>query len=129
MGEQRMISGVCVGTNNIEKAGKFYDAVLATIGMTREITTPHEIGYAAADGIVTFFVVTPYDENPATFGNGTQVMFYAPDKQAVHDFHETALAQGGKDEGKPGPRNYSPNYYGAYARDQDNNKIHVAIQT
>jgi len=124
-----MISGVCVGANNLEEAGKFYDAVLATIGMTREMTTPHELGYAGSDGIVTFFVVTPYDGQPASFGNGTQVMFYAPDKEVVHTFHDTVIAQGGSDEGLPGSRDYCAGYYGAYARDLDGNKLHVAIRT
>lgn len=123
-----MLSGVCVGTNALDKAAGFYDAVLATIGMTRQVTAEHELGYAAADGHVSLWVVTPYNEQPATFGNGTQVMFYAPDQAAVKAFHAMALQMRGSDEGLPGPRDYSENYYGAYVRDLDGNKLHVAVR-
>ncbi len=41
----------------------------------------------------------------------------------VHKFHEAGLANGGFDEGKPGPRSFSPNAYAAYLRDPDGNKI------
>ncbi len=124
-----MLSGVCIGTNDLEKAGQFYDAVLATIGMSRAVETPEEVGYAANDGVVTFFVLKPFDKNPASSGNGTQVMFYAQDKDAVHKFHDAVIEHGGRDEGAPGPRSYSEGYYGAYARDIDGNKLHVAIRT
>ena len=124
-----MLSGVCIGTNDLEKAGVFYDAVLSTIGMSRAVVTPEEIGYAAADGAVRFFVLKPYDKKSASFGNGTQVMFYAPDQDAVQKFHEAAIQNGGSDEGVPGPRDYSEGYYGAYARDLDGNKLHVAVPT
>ena len=123
-----MLSGVCIGTNNIASATVFYDKVLATIGMKRLVTEEHELGYADANGKVTVFIVNPYNEQPATFGNGTQVMFYADDEAGVKAFYDTALANGGTDEGVPGPRNYSANYYGAYVRDADGNKLHVAVK-
>lgn len=123
-----MLSGVCIGTNDLTAATAFYDKVMATIGMKRELTKPDEIGYAGSDGKVTFFVLTPYNEQPASFGNGTQVMFYAADEAGVKAFHEMALRSGGTDDGSPGPRNYHPGYYGAYARDLDGNKLHVAIE-
>ncbi|MEM7215041.1 MAG: VOC family protein [Pseudomonadota bacterium] len=122
-----MLSGVCVGTNDLERAGEFYDALLASIDMRRLITVDNEIGYGALDGPVTFWVLTPYNGEKATFGNGTQVMFLAPNKAKVDAFHETAIASGGTDEGAPGPRDYSPGYYGAYVRDLDGNKLHVSI--
>ena len=122
-----MLSGVCVGTRDLAAAGKFYDDVLATIGMRRVLSDPHELGYAGADGRIVLFVVRPYDGRPATAGNGTQVMFYAPDAAAVRAFHAAALACGGTDEGAPGPRDYHPRYYGAYARDLDGNKLNVSV--
>ncbi len=122
-----MLSGVCVGTNNINDAAKFYDAVLATIGMACVLTDPNERGYAGKDGRITLFVITPYNQDPATFGNGTQVMFYAADKMAVRAFYDTALRFGGTDEGAPGPRGYHPDYYGAYVRDPDGNKLNVSV--
>jgi len=123
-----VLSGVCVGTNNLLQAGEFYDTVMATIGMARIVSGEHELGYAAADGHVSLWVVMPFNEKPATFGNGTQVMFFAPDKDAVAAFHAAALRMNGTDEGLPGPRDYREGYYGAYVRDLDGNKLHVAIR-
>lgn len=122
-----MLSGVCIGTNDLEAAGRFYDGLLETIDMTRTLTVPRELGYAGPDGKVTLFVLLPYDEQPATHGNGTQVMFYAKDRAAVDAFHAKALELGGRDEGAPGPRSYHPDYYGAYVRDPDGNKLNVSV--
>lgn len=108
-------------------AGRFYDEVLATIDMTCVLSEPAERGYAGADGRITLFLVAPYNGQPATFGNGTQIMFYAPDNAAVRAFHATAMKYGGQDEGPPGPRNYHPKYYGAYVRDLDGNKLNISV--
>lgn len=122
-----MLTGACVGTNDIEKAGAFYDAVLGTIGMERLFSLEHEMGYGPKDGDPNFYVVVPYNEKPANFGNGTQMIFKAPNVQAVHDFYDALISSGGSDEGKPGPRTYSDGYYGAYGRDLDQNKLHVFV--
>lgn len=122
-----MLSGVCIGTNDIAAAAVFYDAVLATLGMQRTFADANEMGYAGPDGHVTVFVIMPFDRKPATVGNGMQVMFHAPDAEGVRAFHEAALAHGGTDEGAPGPRSYHPDYYGAYVRDLDGNKLNVSV--
>ena len=123
-----MLSGVCIGTNDLEAASAFYDKIMATIGMKRTVNEPNEIGYAGSDGKTTFFVLTPYNEKPACVGNGSQVMFYAADEAGVKAFHAMVLQCGGTDDGAPGPRNYDLGYYGAYARDLDGNKLHVAVR-
>lgn len=122
-----MLSGVCIGANDLAKAGAFYDAILGTLGMTCVLREEFERGYAGPDGRITVFVVSPYNDEPANFGNGTQFMFYAADQDAVNRFHKTALAFGGNDEGAPGPRGYHPDYYGAYVRDLDGNKLNVSV--
>lgn len=122
-----MLSGVCVGTNDLKAAGAFYDDVLATIGMTRLAEDEVEIGYGPPGGAASFWVLTPFNKDPATVGNGVQVMFTATSREGVHAFHKIALAEGGADEGAPGPRSYSPGYYGAYCRDRDGNKLHVSV--
>ncbi|MEM9331636.1 MAG: VOC family protein [Pseudomonadota bacterium] len=122
-----MLTGACVGTNDLEAAGRFYDEVLATIGMERLTTVHNEIGYGISGKHAVFWVLTPFDGQPATFGNGTQIMFLASNEETVKAFHSAAMVQGGKDEGAPGPRDYSPGYYGAYVRDLDGNKLHVSI--
>ena len=123
-----MLSGVCIGTNNLTAAGDFYDEVLATIGMHCAFTEADERGYAGADGNITFFILLPFNKQPATFGNGTQTMFYAPNADAVQAFHAAAIRCGGTDEGLPGPRDYHPDYYGAYVRDLDGNKLNVSVK-
>ena len=120
-----MLSSVCVGTNNLDVAGEFYDRVLETIGMVRIVTVEREFGYGSKGGEVTFWVLIPFNDQPASFGNGTQVIFHAPSREAVDEFHKAALEMGGSDEGAPGLRDYRPNYYGAYCRDTDGNKLHA----
>jgi predicted lactoylglutathione lyase len=73
-----------------------------------------------------FWVVLPNDEKEATPGNGVTVAFDAPTHAAVDAFHAAAIAAGGSDEGPPGPReHYHADYYGAYVRDLDGNKLCV----
>ena len=70
------------------------------------------------------FVYYPFDDKPATVGNGSHVAFLAETRTAVDDFYKAALANGGEDEGAPGIREeYMPNYYAAYVRDPDGNKL------
>jgi len=121
-----MLSAVCIGTNDLRAAGVFYDQVLATIGMSCTVIVPDERGYAGPDGHVAVYVLRPYNKEPATFGNGSQFMFHAPDAQSVDAFYATALVHGGTSEGPPGPRHYHPQYYGAYVRDLDGNKLNVS---
>ena len=120
-----MLAGICIGTNDLTLAGQFYDQVLASVGMSRTKENDIEIGYASADGRIVFWVLTPYDKQAASNGNGTQIMFQAKTRAEVDHFHMQALSLGGADAGAPGPRDYYPNYYGAYCRDLDGNKLHV----
>ena len=77
-----MIGHVTVGTNDLARAGEFYDAVLATLGRERGETHPDFISYGERSGS-RFFVMRPFDGNPATVGNGVHVAFIAPDRAAV----------------------------------------------
>lgn len=122
-----MFSHVTVGASDIERAANFYDAVLAPLGLTRQRTRRAALGYAPAGftGIeLPFWVVKPFDRAPPTVGNGVTVAFETNDRAAVDAFHAAALANGGSDEGAPGLRpHYHADYYGAYARDPDGNKL------
>ncbi len=121
-----MLAAICVGTNDLTTATQFYDDVLATIEMVRLSENNIEVGYGNAETQeVTFWVLLPYDKQPATFGNGTQVMFKASSHEAVQAFHSAAITLGGQNEGLPGSRDYSEGYYGAYVRDLSGNKLHV----
>lgn len=122
-----MFSHVTVGTTDIRRAVAFYDPLLAGLGLERH-DSDLDLGYAgyAAERDTTpqFWVLLPLDHAPASAGNGVTVAFEAPDRAAVDRFHETGLAGGGADEGAPGLRpHYHADYYGAYLRDPDGNKL------
>ena len=121
-----MFSHVTIGTHDLARAIAFYDAVLAPLGIAR---VPSKYGKWAAwqrpGEAAKFWVGRPFNGLPASWGNGAMTAFAAPSRAAVDAAHAAALASGGLDEGAPGPRpHFAPDYYGAYARDPDGNKIH-----
>ena len=113
-----------LGTNNLERAARFYDAALAPLGLIRRATEDTEVGYGLPDDTRTrLWITLPYDGQPATVGNGSMPALVAPSQQAVKAFHAAALANGGTDEGAPGLRPYGPAFFAAYVRDPDGNKL------
>jgi len=120
-----MLSYVMQGTNDPDAAFAFYDAVLAPLGYVRG---PGTRGYGAPDGPLEFWVGRPFDGQPHNVGNGSMVCFKAPSRAAVDAFHAACLANGGTDEGKPGIRRYAPDWYAAYARDRDGNKLSAVFR-
>lgn len=110
-----------VGTNDLERARRFYDAALGALGLNRQ----GDYEKASVWGTATshFIVTRPFNGLPASWANGSTIGFVAPNRAAVDEFHKRALANGGYDEGAPGPRTYIPNLYAAYVRDPDGNKI------
>jgi catechol 2,3-dioxygenase-like lactoylglutathione lyase family enzyme len=119
-----MLSYVNLGTHDLERAAKFYDAALAPLGYVRLANVPREIGYGPKGGQARLWVLLPFDNRPASWGNGTMVGLVAEDEEAVQAAWEAALANGGMDEGAPGPRpQYGGGFYGAYVRDPDGNKL------
>ena len=122
-----MISYATVGTNDMERALGFYDALLGEIGGKRLMELgPRGCLYAASPGAPMLGVMRPYDGGEATPGNGTMVAILADSDADVDRVHAKALALGGKDEGAAGrrPDDRSP-FYGAYFRDLDGNKLAV----
>ncbi len=111
-----------LGSNDRAKSAAFYTKTLAPLG----IKHLGELGDAAtlygADG-PEFIVFTPADGQPANCGNGITISFAASSREAVRQFHAAGLANGGSDEGAPGPRAFTPTAYAAYLRDPDGNKI------
>ena len=115
---------ITLGTNDLARAKRFYDAVMPCLGVTRQSADDEELGYAPAGAAAAmFWVGLPYDGKPATIGNGSMPAFDAPTRAAVDAFHAAALAHGGSDEGAPGLRRYGPTFYAAYVRDPDGNKL------
>lgn len=122
-----MYSHLTLGTANVPRAARFYDQALKPLGLVRKRTVKIAASYAPEDfdGInEPFWLVRPYDKGEASPGNGVTVAFNAESRAEVDAFHAAALAAGGIDVGAPGLRtHYHPNYYGAYVRDLDGNKI------
>ena len=115
---------ITLGTNDLARAKTFYDAVMPTLGLVCRDFDDSEAGYGApGDSYTRLWIGTPYDGRPATVGNGSMPAFDAPTQGAVDAFHAAALANGGSDEGAPGLRSYGPNFYAAYVRDPDGNKL------
>ena len=117
-----MIGFVMIGSNDLNKATKFYDILLEVIDLKRVITNEKYIGYSSKEKPedIEFYVTNPVNKKEATYGNGTQISFVLKSKETVDKFYNLGVKLGGKDEGAPGIR--SGDYY-CYIRDLDGNKI------
>lgn len=116
------LSHVSLGTNDFPSARKFYDAVLGTLGIKCVMSFDEGAGYGRE--FPEFWVQLPHDGQAANPGNGTHVCFNANSMDEVKAFHKKALEMGAEDDGKPGFRKeYSDDYYAAFVRDLEGNKI------
>jgi catechol 2,3-dioxygenase-like lactoylglutathione lyase family enzyme len=120
-----MIGYVTVGTNDLEKAGAFYDRICEELGMGRFMANDHLIAWGGAAGGAAFAVAVPFDGKPMTVGNGVMAAFGAKDKAHVDRIHKLALSLAGSCEGPPGPR--SEKFYAAYFRDPEGNKLNAYV--
>ena len=120
-----MIGYVMIGTNDLDRGARFYDALLAPLGLVPVERAETYAAYApkAAKDAIEFYVTRPFDQAPATPGNGTMIALSAPTMQALEQFHRLGLQNGGSDEGAPGPRKEGSSICYAYIRDFDGNKI------
>ncbi len=117
-----MIHHVSLGTNDVARSRRFYDAVLAVLGLRLLKATDESADYGVS--AVIFSLETPVDGQPASAGNGVHVAFDAGGRTKVDEFHRVALEHGGTDAGPPGLRpEYDPHYYGAFVLDPEGNKI------
>ncbi len=125
-----MFNHVTIGARDMERMVAFYDAFLAPLNITRFMLaeTGNVAGWERPGDAGRLFVGTPVDGKPASAGNGSMVAFRAPSREAVVQAYQAALAQGGADAGAPGLRpQYGPDYFGAYVRDPEGNKLHAMI--
>jgi len=116
-----MIGYVTIGTNNLERAAKYYDDLLAGLGAKRAMEADRYVAWATGAGAPMLLVMKPFDGAPATAGNGTMVALHAGSNAKVDELYKKAIALGSKDEGAAGPR--GDNFYAGYFRDLDGNKI------
>ena len=120
-----MIDHISVAVADLMKSAAFYDRLFETLGMTRVADRENTIGYGKR--YPEFWL----NARPAMAGvpanTGVHICLRARTKEIVDAFHAAALAGGGTDDGAPGPRQGEmTEYYGAFVRDPDGNKIEVA---
>lgn len=123
-----MLHHISLGTVDIERAARFYDAVLQPLGFVRVWADlrPGEQGQAVGygppgggDKLAIKQVAQPVPPIP-----GFHVAFAAPTRAAVVAFHAAALASGGTDHGPPGLRPaYGPNYFAAFVVDPEGHRL------
>jgi catechol 2,3-dioxygenase-like lactoylglutathione lyase family enzyme len=118
-----MIGYVTLGTNDLPRAARFYDALLSVIGSKRYMEMGRAIAWAGVPpGSPGLSVGTPFDGKSATVGNGVMVALGVDSRAKVDALYHKALELGGTDEGPPGPRG-TGGFYAAYFRDLDGNKL------
>ena len=118
-----MFSHIMVGTNDLDRAKSFYDALLGTLGVPPGFVDRHRIFWRTPAGV--FSVSRPIDGEPASVGNGSTFGFVCQTPEQVDAWHATGLAHGGKScEDPPGVREGATgNLYLAYLRDPDGHKL------
>lgn len=118
-----MIGYVTLGTNRFDEAATFYDALLGSIGAKRIFELERFIAWSTGPAAPAIAITHPYDQEPATVGNGVMVAIAVKDPEQVDALHALALDLGGTDEGAPGPR--QGNFHIGYFRDLDGNKLNA----
>ena len=118
-----MIGYVTIGTNDLNRAAKFYDALLATIGAIRFMGTERFIACASSATAAGLCLIKPFDGKPATVGNGAMVALVVDSREKVDVLYKKAMELGASDEGPPGAR--GEGFYAGYFRDPDGNKLNA----
>ncbi len=126
MSSPSVISHVSIGTNDFDKARRFYDAVMPHVGA--KVIMEHPGAAAYGRKFPEFWIGIPHDGEPASVGNGFHIGFIADDKAQVHAFYDAAINAGATCDGPPGPRPlYGEPYYGCFVRDPEGHKIEAAF--
>ena len=97
-----MIAYVTLGTNDLERGARFYDAIAAEMGVSRYLEDSHFIAWGSPGGNPGIGLTKPYDGKAATVGNGVMVSLAAEDEAQVDRLYKLALSLGAVDEGAPG---------------------------
>lgn len=125
-----MFSHATLGTNDFGRAMAFWTPVMAALGHSlrfRDESRPWAGWEPAGGGRPLFIVTAPFDGQAATVGNGSMIAFACATRAGVHAAYAAGLAAGGRCDGPPALRpDYHADYFGAYLRDPDGNKIAFA---
>ena len=122
-----MIGYVTLGTNDLARAAKFYDALLGELGAKRFMEYDTFIAWSVSPDKPGIGLTKPFDGKPATVGNGVMVALEAGSPAKVDALYRKALELGATDEGPVGPR--GDNFYAGYFRDLDGNKLNCFCMT
>ncbi len=124
-----MIGYVTLGTNDLQSNAPFYDALAREMGVGRMMDFDTFIAWGEWGGGCGIALTKPFDGKAATVGNGVMVAIEAKDAAQVDRLHALALANGGSDEGAPGPRGDADEqgntFYAGYFRDREGNKLNA----
>lgn len=128
-----MFDHLSITTTDLDRAQSFYDAVLAPLGVPRVNRRERSVGYGErpdADGGPCYLsIYLNTDLDTGVVADNRHWCFRAPSRAAVRAFHRAALAHGGTDDGPPGLRAiYSPDYYAAFVRDPDGNRLEAVTR-
>lgn len=119
-----MIGYVTLGTNDLQRAATFYDAIAKEFGVGRMMDFDSFIAWGEMGGGPGIAATKPFDGKDATVGNGTMVALQVDSPEKVQKIYDIAMANGGSDEGAPGPRG-DDGFYAGYFRDPDGNKLNA----
>jgi predicted lactoylglutathione lyase len=117
-----MIGYITLGTNDLQRAAAFYDALLGEIGASRVMESERMIAWGVAPGQPMLAAIIPFNEQKATSGNGVMVALNVDSAETVQKLHAKAMQLDAEDEGEPGPRG-DAGFYAGYFRDMDGNKL------
>jgi catechol 2,3-dioxygenase-like lactoylglutathione lyase family enzyme len=124
-----IFSHITLGTADWPRARPFWIAVMEVLGHPILFEREGGIAFGLPTGPKTF-IGPPFDGEAPSPGNGVHIAYLVRHRASVDAFHAAALAHGGRDEGSPGPRpHYHANYYGAYVRDPDGNKLQAVCHS
>jgi catechol 2,3-dioxygenase-like lactoylglutathione lyase family enzyme len=116
-----MIDHISIAVSDLQRSARFYERVLAPLGMTRLVERPRTVGFGKR---YPEFWLNLRDTHAPAADPGAHIALRAPSQDAVAAFHRIALENGGRDDGAPGDRKGEMTvYYGAFVRDPDGNKI------
>lgn len=118
-----MIGYVCIGCDNPPRASKFYDELLAVFGAKRQGENERYVSYGLTPEGASLLLIKPFNGKPASAGNGAMVALAADSNAKVDAVYKKAMELGAKDEGPAGAR--SPEFYAAFFRDPEGNKLAV----
>ena len=126
-----MLDHVSIPVRDLEKAARFYDSVLGTLGLERRKQRSAAIGYGPPDRQAPVFWLLPgTNSDSAEAGVGLHISFQARDRSSVDAFFEAGLGCGGRDAGGPGLRpQYTVPFYGTFILDLDGFKIEAVCRS